>query len=63
MITLIAHDSANQFSQPLALNISVLISPCVHGSCYSSHDPECTSTERAHSFDNYECRCEFISFD
>ena len=38
------------------------MSPCVNGFCYGETDPNCTSTERAHSFEGISVESHICSF-
>ena len=53
-MTLIAGDDTLLYSQPMSLEIFIMINPCVHGACI---DESCFSINRTKSFDGYICTC------
>ena len=53
-MTLIAGDDSLLYSQPMSLEIFIMINPCVHGTCI---DESCFSINRTKSFDGYTCTC------
>ena len=53
-LTLIAGDNASLYSQPMTLEIYIMINPCVHGACINE---SCFSLKRTVSFEGFTCTC------